>query len=55
MIFEQVIKFIVAKKTQRYSRISILQKLFKIAVECRLSGSVLKRLLHTHDIEKRFW
>ena len=42
MIFEQVIKFIVARKTQRYSGITILQKLFKIAVECRLSGSVLK-------------
>ena len=55
MIFEQVIKFIVARKTQRYSRITILQKLFKIAVECRLSGSVLKWLLHTQDIEKRFW
>ena len=53
MIFEQVIKFIVARI--RYYRITILQKLFKIAVECRLSGSVLKRLLHTHDIEKRFW
>ena len=44
MIFEQAIKFIVAGKTRRYSRITILQKLVKIAVECRLSGSVLKRL-----------